>query len=84
MDGVQEVTGSGNLPDNVRAGGQVAVEHGQAGVADEIGETHFGGFVCGIRELMRKGVSNANGCGEAAREVVEIVVAAQGKHSKNR
>lgn len=42
MDAIQEVTRSGNLPDNVRAGGQVAVEDGQAGVADEIGETHFG------------------------------------------
>lgn len=41
---MQEVTRIGNVPDNVRAGGQVAVEHGQAGVADKIGETHFGGL----------------------------------------
>lgn len=79
---MQEVTRIGNVPDNVRAGGQVAVEHGQAGVADEIGETHFGGLW--KKELMGTGYRIEMDCGEASREIVKIVVAAQGKHNMNR
>lgn len=30
-----------DLPRDVGAGGQEVVEHGQAGIADEIGEAHF-------------------------------------------
>lgn len=69
MIAVQEsMSGRGNLPDNVRAGGQPAVEHRQAGVANEIGETHFWRFV-GLngKELIRNGYQMRMECGEAAR-----------------
>lgn len=59
MDAMQEVTRSGNVPDNVGAGAQVAVEHGQAGVADEIGETHFGDL---WKRSWSRRVSNTDGC----------------------
>lgn len=77
------MSGSGNLPDNVRAGGQVAVEHRQAGVANEIGETHFWRFL-GLngRELIGMGIEYGWNVVKLREEVVEIVVAAQRKHNR--
>jgi hypothetical protein len=54
--GLGKASGSGNVPDDVRASVQVAVEDGQAGVADEVGETHFGGLCEIEKELIGMGI----------------------------